>query len=85
MSMVAIAGIIKLIPKEGDLSWISNWRPITMLSITYKIISKFLSNKMKPLIPFLVDEQQASFVPSRNILDNLLAFRLGEDWVKITK
>lgn len=56
-----------------------------MLSMTYKIISKLLACRIKPLIPSLVDEQQTGFVPGRSILDNLLAFRLGEDWVKITK
>lgn len=79
MCTLALARIIKLLPKEGDLGWLSNWRPITMLHMTYTILSKILANRLKPLIPSLVENQQTSFVHSCSITNNLLAFRMGKD------
>ena len=36
-------GIITLVPKEdSDLSTLANWRPITLLNVDYKIVSKVL-------------------------------------------
>lgn len=74
MPLSSIVGVIKLIPKDGDLSWLTNWRPIMMITMTYKIISKLLANRVKPLIPHLVDRQQTGFVLERSITDNLLDF-----------
>ena len=38
---------IKLIPKKGDLKKICNWRPISLLSNFYKIISRMVNNRLK--------------------------------------
>jgi hypothetical protein len=37
----------KLIPKKGDVSKLKNWRPITLLSNMYKIISRAINNQLK--------------------------------------
>ena len=40
--------IIKLIgKKDGDKRFIKNWRPISLLNVDLKIISKALSEKLK--------------------------------------
>ena len=38
---------IKLIPKKGDATKIKNWRPISLLSCLYKVISRALNNRLK--------------------------------------
>jgi exonuclease III len=38
---------IRLIPKKADPKKISNWRPISLLSCFYKIISRVLTNRLK--------------------------------------
>lgn len=43
----AIKGVIHLIPKLGELFLLHNWRPITLMTLLYKIISKLLANRMK--------------------------------------
>ena len=41
-------GIISLIPKpEKDLTNISNWRPICLLNVDYKLATKTISNRIK--------------------------------------
>ncbi len=39
--------IIKLIPKKGDIRSIKKWRPISLLSCMYKIISRVVNNRLK--------------------------------------
>ncbi|KAL3679911.1 hypothetical protein R1sor_022867 [Riccia sorocarpa] len=60
-------GTIKLIPKTADKSRLRDWHPISLLGITYKIISKLLAERLKMLLPDLVSPQQTgSFLWGRN-------------------
>jgi hypothetical protein len=40
---------IRIIPKKGDTTKIGNWRPISLLSCLYKVISRALNNRLKKL------------------------------------
>lgn len=50
-------GVIRLIPKLGELLFLKNWRPITLMNLLYKITSKLLANRLKQFMGFLVDEE----------------------------
>lgn len=39
-----------LIPKEGHMEHISNYRPIALCNVVYKIIAKLLANRLKKLL-----------------------------------
>lgn len=43
-------GNICFIPKEGDLELITNWRHITLLNVSYKIIAKALDLKLRIIL-----------------------------------
>ena len=60
-------GIIVLLHKEGALDSLTNYRPITLLNVSYKILAKALQIRLKSL-----DEDQTTFLPLRYILDNVL-------------
>jgi hypothetical protein len=41
---------IKLIPKKGDISLLKNWRPISLLSNMYKIISRAINLRLAKVV-----------------------------------
>ena len=62
--------VITCLPK-GNKSRdnIKNWRPISLLSVTYKLASSAISNRIKKVLNILVSETQSGFIPGRNISD----------------
>ena len=65
-------GVIRLIPKKGlDTSNLDNWRPISLLNVDYKIVSKALTLRIERLLPFLIHEDQTGFVKQRYIGTNI--------------
>ena len=52
-------GIIRLIPKKAkDPLQVHNWRPITLLNVDYKIISKLLALRLATILPDLIGKDQ---------------------------
>ena len=61
-------GLISLIPKkEKDQRLIANNRPITLLSIFYKIISGAIADKLKLVLHYLINPSQKAYVQGRYI------------------
>ncbi|XP_059663891.1 uncharacterized protein LOC132309616 [Cornus florida] len=66
------ATYLALIPKVPNPSSPSEYRPITCCSVLYKCISKLIVNKLKPIMPTLIDKAQNAFVSGRKIGDNII-------------
>lgn len=77
-------GLIKHIPKDGDRTLIKNWRPITLLNVSYKILSKAMAIRMEKILPKIISPTQTGFVRGRYILENLITCWESMNWAKIT-
>jgi len=65
-------GVITLLCKDvRKADNLSAWRPITLLNIDHKIISKVILNKLKPISKNIVSSSQTCGVKGRSIFDNL--------------
>ena len=54
-------GLIVKLPKKGDLSDCNNWRGITLLSITSKILSRFIHKRLADALDKLLRHEQTGF------------------------
>lgn len=75
------AGVMKVIPKKADKQKLKDWRPLTMLTIVYKLIAKLLSNNFNPHNSSLINPQQTWFILGRFILENISLAWMTHDWV----
>ena len=72
MSISQRRGSISLIPKgESYLVELTNWRPITLLNVDYKILAKALAKRIELKLPKLIHSDQTGFVKGRFIGQNV--------------
>ena len=72
LSVTQKRGIISLIPKdESNLTVLSNWRPITLLNVDYKILAKAIAERIQPKLPKLIHTDQTGFIKGRFIGQNV--------------
>lgn len=63
---------ITLIPKITSSTKVSDFSPISLCTVIYKIIYKILANRLKKVLPSIISLTQSIFVLSRLLLDNII-------------
>ena len=75
MSPSQCRGPITLFHKGGERSNRSNWRPISLLNLDYKIASRSIALRLLKVIASVVSIDQTCGVPGRQISDNTALLR----------
>ncbi len=72
VSVTQKEGIITCIPKGNkNKQLLKNWRPISLLNVTYKIASATIANRIKTILPHIINEDQTGFISGRYIGENI--------------
>jgi len=65
-------GVINLIPKkDAEVFFIKNWRPIILLNTDYKIAAESIANRIKLVLPNVINHDQSGFLKGRFIGENI--------------
>ncbi|KAA3476668.1 reverse transcriptase [Gossypium australe] len=83
--------LIILIPKKECPEDFSQFRPISLCSVLYKLVMKVIANRFKLVFPNIISQEQAGFIVGRNITNNIILAqevilsmrckRNGKNWV----
>ena len=65
-------GVLTLIPKRDKCRKVlKNWRPISLLNLDYKVLSKIIANRFKLIATSIISPEQAGFMKGRSTTENI--------------
>ncbi|KAK3513057.1 hypothetical protein QTP70_000946 [Hemibagrus guttatus] len=67
--------VLTLLPKKGDLTYLKNWRPVSLLCTDIKLLSKALASRLTKVMEQTTHQDQSYCVPDRSIFDNIYLIR----------
>lgn len=67
--------LLSLIPKLKSPEKVSQLRPISLCNVHYKIVTKVIANRIKEFLDQVIGQEQSSFVPQRQIVDNIVTYQ----------
>lgn len=71
LSVTLRHSIIICLPKGNKpRQFLKNWRPLSMLSVLYKLISGTFANRLKKILDTVISNTQSAFIKNRFIGDN---------------
>ena len=68
-------GLIVKLPMKGDRTNCNNWRGIMLLSVTYKVLSQVVLNRLTATVDPLLWKEQAGFRKGRGCADQIFTLR----------
>ena len=58
--------------QKNDPLFLKNWRPLSLLNQDYKILAKRMAERIKLVLPYLIDQDQTGFLKGRYIGQNIV-------------
>lgn len=68
-------GVVSILFKKGNPHQLDNYRPLTMLCVDYKILSKIFANRLVGVMTYIVEKDQTCGVQGRQITWNVQLHR----------
>jgi hypothetical protein len=78
-------GVLPLIPKVQGADQISQFRPIALINVIFKIFSKCFATKLDPIDNMIISPNQTAFIKGRLITDGVLALQELVHELKVKK
>ncbi|KAJ0702066.1 putative RNA-directed DNA polymerase [Helianthus annuus] len=79
------SSFITLVPKRKDPEGLSDYRPISLVGVVNKVISKVLASRLKKVLGSVISDSQTAFLKNRLILDGPLIINEVGSWIKSQK
>ena len=64
---------------------LDEYKPISLIGCMYKIVAKLLANRLKKIMPILIDERQSAFIEGRHLLQIVLIANEVVEEAKMSK
>jgi hypothetical protein len=65
-------GIITLLPKQKEATHITQYCPIYLLNVSFKIFTKVAVNRLTGIADKVISLSQTAFMPGRNIMEGVI-------------
>lgn len=76
---------IALIPKVPNPEGVNQFRPISLCNYSYKVLSKILANRLKPMLEKIISPSQNAFIQGHQIQDNIILAHENFHFLKLRK
>jgi hypothetical protein len=77
--------VLYLIPKVSGADQISQFRPIALINVIFKIVSKTFASKLDPIANMIISPNQTDFIKGRLITDGVPALQEVIHELKVKK
>lgn len=67
--------LISLIPTCNTPSSVTQFRPISLCNVAYKVVTKVITQRLRHMMPYVDSESQSSFIPRRSTCENILVLQ----------
>lgn len=64
--------LVTLIPKIKDPLILKNFKPISLCNVCFKIVSRAITNRFRPILSKIIETSKRSFISGRLISDNII-------------